>query len=271
MWWGADSEFPGAPLPELRTQLHADLGGVNGAGASGVVAQEPGGVGPGAASADEGEPDSGPVDDVGDEPADSGGFAPAAALPGWRGATAAAAAPRSAGPPPQPPFQPGACPADEHYLMQYNVVGRVVRKPLEDQFVVDTIYHDNARHRKRMPPIRPSHDFALAALSDAGAAACRCRLLNRTRSVPAANQHRWKAATHAGTTWPLLDGRAARSWMVHAHVPSVATNTGLCCHQVGHGCHSLAARPGLLAGCLLTLADKPAVLLICLPGQSAQD
>lgn len=177
MCFGADSELPGAPLPELRTQLDADLAGVN----NGAAPQLPAGA---ASDDDNGGIGDGPIDDAGDEPADNAGFISAGALPAWRGGSGAApAAARSAGPAPQPPFQPGACLADEHYLMQYNVVGRVVRKPLEDQFVVDTIYHDNARHRKRMPPIRPSHDFALAALADAGAPAS-CRRMAAHAELP---------------------------------------------------------------------------------------
>lgn len=93
--------------------------------------------------------------------------------------------------PVQPPFQPGSCPdaEDGHYLLQYNLVGHVSRKHLEDaaprpgsaedstrSSVIDVTFHDVAKHRKRMPPIRPQRDFTMAALSDTGVPLRPCTL-----------------------------------------------------------------------------------------------
>lgn len=71
-------------------------------------------------------------------------------------------------PPHQPAFQPGACKAAEQYLMQCNLVGRVVRKGLDEGCMVSVIFNDLSRHRKKMAPVRSSTDFHAAALSDAG-------------------------------------------------------------------------------------------------------
>jgi hypothetical protein len=71
-------------------------------------------------------------------------------------------------PPPQPAFQPGACPREDQFLMQLNLVGRVVSKALDDSSVVSVFFHDLTRHRKKMPPIRTSEGFAIAALNDSG-------------------------------------------------------------------------------------------------------
>eukprot|EP00892_Ulva_mutabilis_P009029 jgi/Ulvmu1/6499/UM003_0132.1 len=266
-----DSERLGAPLPELRTQLNADLAGV----ADAAAAQPPDAAvrRPGDASDDDDDDGpgagDGPADDVGDTPANSGGFVPAGELPGWRGggAAAVAAAARSAGPPPQPPFQPGACPADEHYLMQYNVVGRVVRKPLEDQFVVDTIYHDNARHRKRMPPIRPSHDFALAALSGAGVALAS----KLTRQSPAMVRYEpyESLATRGGWERQLADleqpvslavGDAFVAVATDSNTVHVFTSTGVHTDEVavGGAVVAVAAHGPLLAVAWHRAAPTPA-------------
>jgi hypothetical protein len=55
--------------------------------------------------------------------------------------------------------------------MQYNLLGTVVRKQLEESCIIAAEFHDNSRHRRRMAPIRANHGFTLAALSDAGAPA----------------------------------------------------------------------------------------------------
>lgn len=71
-------------------------------------------------------------------------------------------------PPPQKAVQPGACPPDEHYLMQYNGLGRVACRQMDDFNVIDVQYHDISQHRKKMAPIRSVNSYCLAALAESG-------------------------------------------------------------------------------------------------------
>ena len=69
----------------------------------------------------------------------------------------------------QAAFQPGACPVGEQYLMQCNLVGRVVRKGFDEGCMVTVLFNNISKHRKKMAPIRSTREFQGAALSDTGA------------------------------------------------------------------------------------------------------
>ena len=133
----AESEFPGGPLPDIRTQLEDELAALHRPAAhDGADA-----AAPSAAAAD---------------------FAVPRALVAAR-----------AGPPMQAAFQPGACAPEEQHILQLNPVGRVVSKALHDGHMASVHFHDQAKHRKKMAPVRSAEAFALAALSDSGAALIR--------------------------------------------------------------------------------------------------
>lgn len=75
----------------------------------------------------------------------------------------------AAGPAPQAAIQPGAWPQAEQSVMLCNGVGRVVSKAFDEGCMVTVHFHNIAKHRKKMAPIRAPHAFHAAALSDAGA------------------------------------------------------------------------------------------------------
>lgn len=148
----AESEFPSSIL-----DLPAELGEGNDA--------LPGGVPADAADLEDADVDDGVLVHPTDAVRRPGGHPAASAVPM------------------QAPFQPGSCPEaeDGHYLLQFCLVGHISRKFVEESAhrpgadedsvrnsVIDVTFHDVARHRKRMPPIRPQRDFSMAALSDTG-------------------------------------------------------------------------------------------------------